>query len=105
MLELLETYRPTAAYGFPSSVATLAEALDGRYRFRNVLVGSDMLPSQIQAAEQMVDKVIASYGLSEGAAFALRCPSCGSYEELCGHGLTTMRQRSDGLREIIGTGF
>jgi phenylacetate-CoA ligase len=106
LLDLIQSYQPTALFTLPSSAAKLAEALSGKYRFRVVVVGSEnILPAQIRAAEQIADKVIATYGLSEGAAFALRCPSCGTYGELSRHCLTRLRHRSDGLFEIIGTGF
>ena len=106
LLELIEAYRPAGLYAFPSSAAKLAEVLDGRYRFRSAILSSEsMLPFQLRAAERIADTVTVTYGLSEGAAFALRCPSCGTYGELPSHGLTTLRRRPDGLHDIVGTGF
>jgi phenylacetate-coenzyme A ligase PaaK-like adenylate-forming protein len=106
LLELLRAYRPPLLYALPGPAARLAGVLGGMYRFRGaVLTSENMLPSQIEAAGLIADRVIATYGLSEGAAFALRCPSCGAYGELPGHGVTTLRRRPEGSFEIIGTGF
>ncbi len=106
LMSLIRAYRPNLIRGYPSTAASLADALADSYRLRGAVLGSEnALPAQIRAIERIADKVSVTYGLSEGAAFALRCPSCGSYGETNGLGLITLRPRPDKLFDIIGTAF
>jgi phenylacetate-coenzyme A ligase PaaK-like adenylate-forming protein len=103
---VVQTYRPTALFGFPSTGSSLADALGDAYRFRAAVLASETtLPAQIRAVERIADKVIVTYGLAEGATFALRCPSCGAYGETTSHALATLRARQDGLFDVVGTAF
>jgi hypothetical protein len=106
LTSLIRAYRPSVIRAYPSTAVSLADALGDTYRFRGAVLGSEnALPAQIQAIEQIAEKVLVTYGLSEGAAFALRCPSCGSYGETTSHALITLRPRADRLFDIIGTAF
>ncbi len=106
LLRLLEIYRPTTLFGWPTLAADLAATLEGRYRFRLAVIGSENIAAgQISAIGTIADKIVGTYGLSEGAGFALRCPHCSAYSELGNLGLISLRPRPDGLCDIIGTAF
>lgn len=103
---LVDAYRPEALFGNHFPAARLADALGTTYRLRAAILASEsLLPGLLRAVERIADTVIVTYGMAEGAAFALRCPSCQAYGETSSHALLTLRPRPEGMFDIIGTAF
>src|SRR5581483_10344162 len=69
------------------------------------LGSENIFDAQVIETNRVAKVVIGTYGLSEGAGFAMRCHSCGAYTELDTHGMLSLHGRSDGLFDIIGTSF
>jgi len=104
--QLVESYRPTLLFGWPSYMANIAQSLGERYQFRIAVVGSEnVLAGQIAETRKIAKVVVPTYGLSEGAGFAIGCTNCGAYAELDTHGILSLRKRPDKLFDIVGTSF
>jgi hypothetical protein len=104
--QLTEAYRPTLLFGWPSLIGGLAHALAGQYEFRIAILGSEnVFDSQVAETSRVARTTVGTYGLSEGAGFAIRCHRCSSYAELDTHGIISFQKRADGLFDIIGTSF
>ena len=104
MAQLLEAYKPDGLFGVPSAAAQLASAFPKDFMFEGAILSSESVSvAQLHAVQKIARKVVVTYGLSEGAAFGLRCPDCGAYREFSALSLMTLRPRSDGLLAIVGT--
>jgi phenylacetate-coenzyme A ligase PaaK-like adenylate-forming protein len=104
--QLVEAYKPTLLFGWPSYVGDISAALRGDYEFRIAILGSEnIFEAQVLEAGDIAKVVVGTYGLSEGSGFAMRCHGCGAYAELDTHGLLSLHRRPDGLFDIIGTSF
>jgi phenylacetate-coenzyme A ligase PaaK-like adenylate-forming protein len=104
--QLIESYRPTLFFGWPSYASNIVQAVGDKYRFRIAILGSENISSgQLDETGKIARTVVATYGLSEGAGFAMRCHTCGAYTELDTHGIISLSKRPDGLFDIIGTSF
>ena len=106
MQRLVQSYQPTLLFGWPSYTANFVEALRGQYEFRLAILGSEnVFDDQVAETESIAKGVVGTYGLSEGAGFAMRCRDCGTYTELDTHGIISLQPRADGLFDIVGTSF
>jgi phenylacetate-CoA ligase len=104
--ELIEAYRPTLLFGWPSYASMIAQSIGDKYQFRTAILGSEnVLGAQIDSTCRIARAVVCTYGLSEGAGFAMRCHRCGAYSQLDTHGIISLNKRPDGLFDIIGTSF
>jgi phenylacetate-CoA ligase len=104
MAQLLAAYKPDGLYGIPSAAADLVTAFPNDFMFEGAVLSSESVSlSQLHGVQRIAKQVVVTYGLSEGAAFALRCSACGAYRESTALSVVTLRPRGDGLLAIVGT--